>query len=103
MFPVAYWFKHELGPFLTRFWDGARIVQQGIIEAPYVRELIDAHRRGQVDHHVRLWMLLNVEVWFRIYMDRRTPSEVTTELLACAAASGHPAGGAKVAAVTAKI
>lgn len=88
MFPVAYWFKHELGPFLSRFWTDARIVNEGLIREPYVRRLIDEHRRGQVDHHVRLWMLLNVEVWHRIYIDRRSPAVVAEELKACLAASG---------------
>jgi asparagine synthase (glutamine-hydrolysing) len=92
MFPVAYWFRNELGPFLSRFWTSARLLEEGIVRQAYVQRLVEEHRRGQVDHHVRLWMLLNVEVWFRIYMDRRTPSEVTTELLACLAASGRPGG-----------
>ena len=32
-------------------------------------ELLNQHRAGAVDHNYRLWILLNLELWWRIYMD----------------------------------
>jgi hypothetical protein len=32
-------------------------------------ELLNQHRAGKVDHNYRLWILLNLELWWRIYMD----------------------------------
>jgi hypothetical protein len=28
------------------------------------------HRQSRVDHHVRLWMLLNLELWRQIYIEQ---------------------------------
>jgi asparagine synthase (glutamine-hydrolysing) len=91
MFPVAYWFQHELHPFLTRFWQRARVVEEGLIQEHAVRRLIEEHRRGLVDHHVRLWMLLNLELWYRIYLDQEQPSIVADGLEECLALSSEAA------------
>jgi len=32
-------------------------------------ELLRQHRSGRVDHNYRLWILLNLELWWRIYID----------------------------------
>jgi asparagine synthase (glutamine-hydrolysing) len=92
MFPVAYWFKHRLSGFLTRFWQDARIVQEGLVRAPYIQQMLDEHRRGVADHHVRLWMLLNVEVWHRLYMERQSQAEIAQALRACLRPAAEPSG-----------
>ncbi|HEX5817711.1 MAG TPA: asparagine synthase-related protein, partial [Gemmatimonadales bacterium] len=91
-FPVAYWFKNQLGPFLSSLWSGARIVREGLVREAYVRRLLEEHRRGLVDHHVRLWMLLNVELWYRIYIDEEPWQAVADDLaLRLTAVRAHPA------------
>jgi asparagine synthase (glutamine-hydrolysing) len=96
MFPVAYWFQHELNPFLNRFWRRARVVEAGLIRRPAVQRLIEEHRTGQFDHHVRLWMLLNFELWYRIYIEQEPLGVVADALDECLAlpvsvAEGSPA------------
>jgi asparagine synthase (glutamine-hydrolysing) len=96
MFPVAYWFQHELNPFLNRFWCQARVVEAGLIRGRAVRRLIEEHRTGQFDHHVRLWMLLNFELWYRIYIEQESLAVVAATLDEClalpvSAAEGSPA------------
>ncbi|MCC7146389.1 MAG: asparagine synthase (glutamine-hydrolyzing) [Phycisphaeraceae bacterium] len=69
MFPVAYWFRHELGDFLEQSLQHSSLVRQGLWRGERIKQLIAEHRGSRVDHHVRLWMLLNVELWHRMYID----------------------------------
>jgi asparagine synthase (glutamine-hydrolysing) len=80
MFPVAYWFRDRLYPFLKRFLLESDLVKQGFFREAAVGRLLEEHHRGRVDHHVRLWMLLNLEVWYQIYIQRVEVSTLTSYL-----------------------
>jgi asparagine synthase (glutamine-hydrolysing) len=68
MFPVAYWLNNKTledvrkslleGPLVTEDW----------IQPAAVERLTSEHRQRRADHHVRIWMLLNLDAWFRIYV-----------------------------------
>jgi asparagine synthase (glutamine-hydrolysing) len=70
MFPVAYWFRHELYPFIERFLLDSYFVREGIFQRASVARLLEEHRQSRVDHHVRLWMLLNLELWRQIIIEQ---------------------------------
>ena len=80
MFPIAFWFQEQLSGFLKSVFEEAWIVQQGIVRREPVVRLIDEHQRGKSDHHVRLWMLLNLEVWCRLYLQGESVGEVSEDL-----------------------
>lgn len=77
MFPVAYWFRNELHPFLREFLLDSHFVKEGIFRKQEVEQMLDEHRQNEVDHHVRLWMLLNLSVWHQIYIERKEPDELS--------------------------
>jgi asparagine synthase (glutamine-hydrolysing) len=68
-FPLAYWMKSELGQFLETLFMKSRLAEEGYFQRDYMIELLNQHRRGQMDHNYRLWILLNLELWWRIYVD----------------------------------
>ena len=68
MFPIAHWFQTELAGFLESFFTDAWSIQEGILNHDTVLELVREHRSGATDHHVRLWMLMNFEVWCRLFL-----------------------------------
>jgi asparagine synthase (glutamine-hydrolysing) len=70
MFPVAYWFRNELYTFIKRFLLDSHFVKEGLFRQEYVMRLVELHRNGRVDNHVRLWMLLNLELWHQIYIQQ---------------------------------
>lgn len=73
MFPLAYWFKGPLyGPFRSTF-ERSRLIQEGWFRKDAVFRLLDEHRENRADHHVRLWMLLNLELWFQIFIEGKDP------------------------------
>jgi asparagine synthase (glutamine-hydrolysing) len=70
MFPVAYWFNDRvLNDIRTSLLQGP-LVKQNWIEPAAVERLASEHRQRRADHHVRIWMLLNLDAWFRIYVER---------------------------------
>jgi asparagine synthase (glutamine-hydrolysing) len=71
MFPVAYWFRNELHPFLREVLLNSHFVKGGIFQKGYVQSLLDEHKSQKTDHHVRLWMLLNLEIWHQIYFEHK--------------------------------
>jgi asparagine synthase (glutamine-hydrolysing) len=69
MFPVAYWLDDAtLGDVAADLRNGA-LTREGWITGAGVDRLVAEHRSRRADHHVRIWMLLSLEVWHRIYLD----------------------------------
>jgi asparagine synthase (glutamine-hydrolysing) len=71
--PVDHWFRCELKELAydTLLSQSAR--QRGVFRPDYVRLLLDQHCSGVRDHQTRLWALLMLELWFRMWID--TPAE----------------------------
>ncbi len=68
MLPVAYWLR---GSSLDRVRDtleAGPLVREGWIASGAASRLAGEHARGRADHHVRLWMLINLDVWVRLYL-----------------------------------
>ena len=46
--------------------------------------MIEEHLSGKVDHNFRLWILLNLELWYRMYFEKLSISdmqEFTAEMM----------------------
>jgi asparagine synthase (glutamine-hydrolysing) len=71
MFPVAYWFRNELYSFLREVLLNSHYVKQGIFQKTYIQTLLEEHKNHKTDHHVRLWMLLNLEIWHQIFFEQK--------------------------------
>jgi asparagine synthase (glutamine-hydrolysing) len=74
--PVDQWFRNELREFAydTLLAQGAR--ERGLFRPDYVRFLLDEHCRNTRDHHPRLWALLMLELWFRMWIDAPAEAEI---------------------------
>jgi asparagine synthase (glutamine-hydrolysing) len=82
MFPVAYWFRHSLYSFIKGYLLDSPLVTGGLFREEAVLKLIEDHRHNRVDNHVRLWMLLNLTIWQKMYIEGMSPADVREELLA---------------------
>jgi asparagine synthase (glutamine-hydrolysing) len=80
MFPVAYWFRNELYPFIHHFLLDSHFVKEGFFRQESVLRLIEDHRNNRFDNHVRLWMLLNLELWHQIYIQQDDPVSVSKRM-----------------------
>jgi asparagine synthase (glutamine-hydrolysing) len=67
--PVGRWLR---GPFRAAAEDlllGPRALERRLFEPAVVRRLFEEHRSGRAEHGDRLWLLLNLEVWQRVFLD----------------------------------
>jgi asparagine synthase (glutamine-hydrolysing) len=68
-FPLAIWMRTELRDFVRNLFAESRFVELGIFERGYVPRMIDEHLAGRVDHNYRLWLLINLEIWYRMFFE----------------------------------
>ena len=80
MFPIAYWFRKDLFPLLQETLKNAFFIRQGIFKHHAIETLLEQHYSSRFDHHVRLWMLLNLELWHQVYIEGITQSQLTERL-----------------------
>jgi len=71
--PLSEWFRADARTFLRDVLSPAAIQRRGIFEPGYVQGMIDRNERGE-SYGPRLWALLNVELWFRLFIDQSSSS-----------------------------
>jgi asparagine synthase (glutamine-hydrolysing) len=76
--PVPQWMTHELRPMLSEFLSERSVTSRGIFRPDAVKRLQQEHLEGKRDHGLKLWALLMLELWFRMYIDG--PSDSSAEL-----------------------
>ena len=68
-FPLARWMRTELRDFIRNLCAASRFVELGIFDGAYVNQLVEQHLSGKVDHNYRLWLLINLEIWYRLKVE----------------------------------
>jgi asparagine synthase (glutamine-hydrolysing) len=67
--PVDHWFRAELKEMSYDLLLSTRATSRGVVNSSGVKALLDQHCSGTNDHHTRLWPLLMMELWFRMWVD----------------------------------
>jgi asparagine synthase (glutamine-hydrolysing) len=83
-FPLAIWMRTDLKDFLVRLFSQSRFVEIGVFDRDYIFSILDEHLSGKADHNFRLWILINLEFWYRLYFDEESIeslSELTDSLM----------------------
>lgn len=78
--PVPQWLTHELRPMLTEFLSERSVSSRGIFRPDAVKLLQQEHLQGKRDNALKLWGLLMLELWFRMYIDRPCDSRAEPAL-----------------------
>jgi asparagine synthase (glutamine-hydrolysing) len=74
--PLRHWFRTSLRAFLWDHLTSAAFAQRGIAHPQFVRALLEEHQSARRNNAVWLWMLLMLELWFRLIEDERgAPAE----------------------------
>ena len=68
--PVDPWFRGPLAPYVREVLLDERARSRGYFEPVAVARLLDEHVSGRRIWDRALWMLLNFELWHRVYVDR---------------------------------
>ena len=78
--PMGAWLKGELAPMLRHLLAPEVVRARGLFNPPVIERLMADHRAARIDGTDALLALMNLEIWSRVYLDRRDPSDVAVEL-----------------------
>lgn len=68
--PVGAWLRGPWRHLLDTYLLDGRSRERGLFRPEAVRALVARHDAGEGGHEQRLWMLLNIELWHRIFVDQ---------------------------------
>ncbi len=71
-FPLGLWMRSDLREFLKNLFAESRFVELGIFDAGYMGRILEEHLDGKADHNFRLWILINLELWYRMNFEGAT-------------------------------
>ena len=74
--PVGRWLRNPFWPVVQEFVLGRRALRRGLFDPAALRQLAEEHRSGAAEHGDRLWLLVNLEVWQRIFHDGEDPADM---------------------------
>ena len=78
--PMGAWLKKELAPLLSRLLAPEVVGARGLYQQPVVDRLMADHAANRIDGTDALLAMMNLEIWSRIYLDKRDPVDVAGEL-----------------------
>jgi asparagine synthase (glutamine-hydrolysing) len=78
--PMGAWLKGALAEMLDGALSPRSIQSRGLLRHEPVAQLIEAHRANRVDGTDKLLALLNLEIWCRVVLDKRSSNDVAEEL-----------------------
>lgn len=65
------WFQSEIGLALERLLKESVADREGWIQSKRVMRELQDHRNGKSDNHTRLWLILSLELWFRVVVTEK--------------------------------
>jgi asparagine synthase (glutamine-hydrolysing) len=74
---LPYTLKDEHRLLFELFLHSAHLARDGVLRQPTIDSLLDAHQAGKADHGNRLWLLLNSEVWYRMFIEETSVEELS--------------------------
>lgn len=84
---LPYLLKDEYPLLFALFLRNSHLAHQGVFVQPTIDMLLDEHQLGNTDHGNRLWLLLNSEVWYRMFIEGQSKEDLSEEINEAVAAS----------------
>ena len=66
--PIGDWFRNELRDMVGDTFSSSYLVQEGILNKTTLTNIITEHQAGKVDHRHKIWLFLNLETWYRMFI-----------------------------------
>ncbi|HEV8396071.1 MAG TPA: asparagine synthase (glutamine-hydrolyzing) [Vicinamibacterales bacterium] len=92
-FPVPFgdWLRGPFGSVVDEFVLGPRTLARAYFDRTALTQLVAEHRTGRASRADALWLLVNLEIWQRIFMDGEAPGDVMHGLAARRTTATHAA------------
>jgi asparagine synthase (glutamine-hydrolysing) len=67
--PEAGWYRNEMLPYLRDVLNSSTAKRRGLYNISKLNDLLDANASGKVDAGRAIWRVVNLELWFRRFID----------------------------------
>jgi asparagine synthase (glutamine-hydrolysing) len=78
--PVGAWFKRELAPLRSTLLSREALANRGLLDPAAVEALCADHDANREDYTDLILVLMNLEIWSRLFLDGRSHEDVAAEL-----------------------
>jgi asparagine synthase (glutamine-hydrolysing) len=68
--PISRWFRNELKDYIYEILLDSRTLNRGYFKREGIKRLLNDHIALRYDHSAKIWALLFLEIWFRVFMDQ---------------------------------
>ena len=82
--PIGAWLRGAFAPLVDEFVLGPRAAARRLFNHAALRRLAAEHTAAAANHGDRLWLLINLEIWQRIFHDGDSPNHVMRAALKAA-------------------
>ena len=79
--PLGRWLREAFWPVTEEFVLAPRVRDRQWFDPAGLARLAYEHRAGVADHGERLWLLINLEIWQRIFIDGEDPAGIMRPVL----------------------
>jgi asparagine synthase (glutamine-hydrolysing) len=79
--PMGAWLKSELAPLMRHFLSPEAVRRRGLVNWEMVQKTMAEHESRKADRTDHLLSLMNLEIWACLYLDGRSPEDLSAELL----------------------
>ncbi len=83
---LPYLLKDELDVLYRVFLSNVQLARDGILKQEPISRMLAEHRAGAADHGNRLWLLLNSDVWYRMFIKGQSEDQLGQLILEGSAA-----------------
>ncbi len=83
--PVGTWLMEELAPLSASLLSQDALGRRNLVDPKAVTDVLNAHRSNQQDYTDLIMVLMNLELWCRIFQDGKSSEEITDDLSRAAA------------------
>lgn len=78
--PMGAWIKHELHSLTHELLSPESVKRRGLLRPEVVSRTIAQHEANKADNTDHILAMMNFEVWARLYIDQRSPEDVSEQL-----------------------
>jgi asparagine synthase (glutamine-hydrolysing) len=76
--PINRWLRGAFQPLVSEFVLGPRTAERQLFDPAALSTMAAEQAAGTARHGDRLWLLINLEIWQRIFLDGESPERVMT-------------------------
>ncbi len=74
--PLAAWLRGSLRDWMQELLLSPSAKSRGLLDPAAVTQLVEEHAAGGIDRSEQLWVLMMLELWFRVFADVRSDARV---------------------------